>query len=258
MLNRPLDQLLNQNGTIVYLVVGLVVFAEDALFIGFLLPGETAAILGGVAASRGTISIVWMCVIVVGAAIIGDTIGYEVGARYGIRLLNLKVLRKRRDRIDAARALLARYGGPAVFFGRYIAFLRAIMPFLAGVSRMRYRRFLLFNALGGITWGLGSVLLGYLAGNSYTTIERMFGRVAAFAAAGLIVVAAIAWVPIRRRLRATMTDPGHDRKTKDNHDNDRDDDEDQADEGRANDSNDDSDDGSDDAGEHRGEHGDTG
>jgi membrane-associated protein len=202
MLNRLLDQLVNQNSTIVYLVVGLVVFAEDALFVGFVLPGETVAILGGVAASRGNISVVWMCVIVVAAAIIGDTIGYEVGARYGTRLLNVRILRKRQDRIDAARNLLARYGGPAVFLGRYIAFFRAIMPFLSGVSRMHYSRFLLFNALGGLTWGIGAVLLGFLAGNSYTAIERAFGRIAAYVGAGLAVAALIAWVVVRHRRRA--------------------------------------------------------
>src|ERR1700712_3717111 len=104
-------------------VVALVVFAEDALFIGFLLPGETAAILGGVAASRGNVSVTVVCVVVVLAAIVGDSVGYEIGARYGTRLLSLRVLRRRQDRIDAARETLARRGGPAVLVGRYVAFL---------------------------------------------------------------------------------------------------------------------------------------
>jgi membrane-associated protein len=218
MLDRFLNLLLNQNGTIFYLVVGLVVFAEDALFVGFVLPGETVAILGGVAASRGNLSVVWMCVIVVVAAVVGDTIGYEVGARYGTRLLNLRILRKRQDRIDAARALLARYGGPAVFFGRYIAFFRAIMPFLAGASHMPYPRFLLFNALGGTTWGIGSVLLGFLAGNSYAMFERAFGQIAAFVGAGLVVAALIAWLVVRhrRRARQTKADEAHSNHEDDN------------------------------------------
>jgi membrane-associated protein len=199
-LTRFLDQLLGRHGVIVYLVVGLVVFAEDALFVGFLLPGETAAILGGVAASRGNVSVILMCVVVVAAAVVGDSVGYEIGARYGVRLLSVKVLRRRQDRIHAARGVLARHGGPAVFIGRYVAFLRAIMPFLAGVSHMAYPRFLFFNASGGLTWGVGSVLLGYLAGNSYTVIERTFGQAAAIAGAVLLVAAVIFWV-IRRRRR---------------------------------------------------------
>jgi len=75
-------------------------------------------------------------------------------------------------RIDAARAVLARRGGRAVFLGRFVAFLRAVMPFLAGTSHMRYWRFLAYNAAGGLVWGIGCVLLDYLAGNSYAAIER--------------------------------------------------------------------------------------
>jgi membrane protein DedA with SNARE-associated domain len=182
--SKNLDQVLGPHGAVVYLVVGLLVFAEDALFVGFVLPGETAAILGGVAASRSNVSLTLMCIIVVAAAIVGDSVGYEIGARYGMRLLSLPVLRGSEARIDAARATLARRGGPAVFLGRFVVFLRAVMPFLAGTSHMRYRRFLAYNALGGLVWGIGCVLLGYLAGNSYTAVEKTFGRAAALIAAG--------------------------------------------------------------------------
>jgi membrane-associated protein len=203
---RFLDQLLGLHGAVVYLVVGAVVFAEDALFIGFVLPGETAAILGGVAASRGNVSLVLMCVVVVVAAIVGDSIGYEIGTRYGTRLLSLRVLRRRQDRMDAARAKLARRGGPAVFIGRFVAFLRAVMPFLAGISHMPYGRFLAFNAAGGLTWGIGSVLLGYLAGNSYAAIERTFGRTVAVVAAAVVVIGLIVW-NIRRHRTQQPTPP---------------------------------------------------
>jgi membrane-associated protein len=213
-MSRFLDQLVNQNGAIVYLVVSLVVFAEDALFFGFVLPGETAAILGGVAAARGSISVVLMCVVVVAAAVLGDTVGYEIGSRYGVRLLSLPVLRRRQDRVDKARRLLARWGGPAVFIGRFLAFLRAIMPFLAGVSHMRYPRFLVFNAAGGLTWGIGSVLLGYLAGNSYTAVERTFGKVAAIAVAALVVALLIVWT-VRRHVGARRRDSAEDSDSSD-------------------------------------------
>jgi membrane protein DedA with SNARE-associated domain len=90
----------------------------------------------------------------------------------------------------------------AVFLGRFVAFLRAVMPFLAGTSRMRYRRFLAFNAAGGLAWGIGSVVLGYLAGNSYAAIEKTFGRDAALVVAGVAVVALIVWTIRRRRREA--------------------------------------------------------
>ena len=187
------DRLLGLHGLIVYLVVGLLVFAEDALFVGFVLPGETAAVLGGVAASRGHVSLTVMCLTVVAAAIVGDSVGYEIGNRYGTRLLSVRPLHRRRDRLDAARTTLARRGGPAVFLGRFVAFMRAVMPFLAGTSRMHYRRFLAYNAAGGLVWGVGTVLLGYLAGNSYAVIEKTAGRATAIVVAGLVAASLLAW-----------------------------------------------------------------
>ena len=194
-----LDHLLGLRGVTVYLIVGLLVFVEDALFVGFVVPGETAAILGGVAASRHHASLPVVCAVVVVAAIVGDTVGYEIGARFGPRLLSTRVLRDRRERIDAARQILARRGGPAVFLGRFIAFLRAVMPFLAGTSHMPYRRFLAYNAAGGLVWGIGSVLLGYLAGNSYAAIEKTFGRAAALVVGAVVVIALIVWSIRRHR-----------------------------------------------------------
>ncbi|MEV4538088.1 DedA family protein [Asanoa sp. NPDC049518] len=193
-----LNSLVDQRAILVYVIVGLVVFAEDALFFGFILPGETAAILGGVAASLGHVSVLWMSVIVVAAAILGDTVGYEIGSRWGYRLLRVKWLQKREKQVESARSFLARRGGPAVFFGRFIAFLRAFVPFLAGASHMHYRRFLAYNAAGGLVWGAGSVLLGYLAGNSYSMIEDAVGKWAAIAVAAVVVAALIAWAIYRR------------------------------------------------------------
>ena len=195
-----LDQLLGLHGPVVYLAVGLLVFAEDALFVGFVLPGEAAAVLGGVAASRGNVSVAVMCAVVVAAAIAGDSVGYEVGARYGDRLVSARVLRRRADRVEAARANLARRGGPAVFLGRFVAFLRAVMPFLAGTSHMDYPKFLAYNAAGGLVWGVGTVMLGFLAGNSYAAAERAFGRAVALILAAVAVSGLVVW-RIRRRRR---------------------------------------------------------
>jgi membrane protein DedA with SNARE-associated domain len=182
----------------VYGLVGLLVFVEDALFVGFVVPGETVAVLGGVAASLGHVSLPVMMIVVVGAAIIGDTVGYEVGRLFGTRILRSRPLARRGERIDAARGQLARRGGSAVFFGRFVAFFRATMPALAGTAGMRYRKFLAFNAAGGLVWGIGVVLLGYLAGDSYSTIEQTYGRATALIAAVVIVIAVVVW-RIRRR-----------------------------------------------------------
>jgi membrane-associated protein len=200
-MTRLLDHLLNLHGVVVYLLVGVLVFAEDALFFGFVVPGETAAILGGVAASRGHASVAVMCIVVVAAAISGDSVGYEIGARYGTRVSNTGPLRTRRKRIETARRTLRRRGGPALFLGRFVALLRTVMPFLAGTSGMPYRTFLAYNAAGGLGWGIGSVLLGFLAGNSYAAIENVFGRTVPIVV-GVIVVAGLAVWRIRRHRHA--------------------------------------------------------
>jgi membrane protein DedA with SNARE-associated domain len=132
-------------------------------------------------------------VTVVAAAIIGDTVGYEVGRALGPRVLRMRVLDKRRARLDDARDFLARRGGSAVFLGRWIAFFRAVMPALAGTARMHYPKFLAFNAAGGLVWGSVVVLLGYAAGASYATIEKTVGRGGALAVLAVALVALVVW-----------------------------------------------------------------
>ena len=174
-------------------LVALVVFVEDALFVGFVVPGETAAILGGVAASFGHVPLWAVIVVVITAAILGDSVGYEVGRHLGPRILSLKILDRRRKRLDDAQDFLARRGGAAVFLGRWTAFFRAVMPALAGTVRMPYRKFLAFNAAGGILWGAVVVTAGYLAGRSYAQVEATMGRVAALIVAGIVVVLVVVW-----------------------------------------------------------------
>ena len=202
------DQLLAIQGPLLYALVAGVVFVEDALFVGFVVPGETAAVLGGVAASLGHASLAVMMVSVVAAAIVGDSVGYEVGRHFGPRLVASRMLRSRRERLDRARQFLARRGGAAVFLGRFVAFFRAVMLALAGTAEMRYPRFLVYNAAGGIVWGAGVVLLGYLAGNSYAAVERTVGRGAALAAAAIVVVALIVWRVHSHRAECRATHRG--------------------------------------------------
>lgn len=202
MLTGLVERLLTIPAGLVYVVVGLLVFAEDALFVGFVLPGETAAVLGGVAASRGHVALAPILVVVVLAAIGGDSVGYEVGRAFGPRILQARVLTRHRSRIDEAQDFLRRRGGSAVFLGRFVAFFRAVMPALAGTARMPYRTFLAYNAVGGIVWGVGFVLLGYLAGNSYATVERTVGRGGAITVAAVVVVAVVVW-RIRGRRRSS-------------------------------------------------------
>jgi len=157
---------------LVYGLVTALVFGEAALFIGFILPGETAVLVAGVVASQDHVNVGVVCVLVVVAAITGDSVGYAVGRHYGESLMKLPVLRRRRPALERALEGLRRRGPIYVFIGRFTAFLRAVMPGLAGMSRMNYRRFLVANALGGLIWGVAFTLLGYFAGTALTRIEK--------------------------------------------------------------------------------------
>ena len=197
------EGLLNVNSIWVYALVAALVFAEDALFVGFVIPGETAAVLGGVDASRGHVSVTVIAAVVVLAAIIGDSVGYEVGKHFvGPRVLGHERLGKHQGRIVEAQDFLSRRGGWAVFLGRFTAFFRAVMPALAGASRMPYPRFLAFNALGGLIWGVGFVLLGFFAGSEYKTVEKMVGRGAAIGVVAVVLVLLVFWRVRRHRLDA--------------------------------------------------------
>lgn len=176
---------------LVYGLVILLVFGEAALFIGFVLPGETAVIVAGVAASQGHVNVGLLCLLVVISAIAGDSVGYAVGKSYGASLLKLPIVRDRRASIERALDGLAKRGPVYVFVGRFTAFLRAVMPGLAGMSKMRYRRFFVANALGGALWGVGYTLLGYFAGSALSKIENYaswFGVAVLVLAIGLLVI----------------------------------------------------------------------
>lgn len=186
------------SGPVVYAVVALLVFAEDALFIGFILPGETAAVLGGAIASRhGGVQLEALMLVVAAAAILGDTAGYEAGRWFGPALLKTRPARRHRDKIDRARNLIGDRGAAAVFLGRFVSFLRALVPTLAGVSGIRYRQFLIYNASGGLLWAAGYTLLGYLAASTYARIQGLAGTIAAVAA-GALALTAITWWAWRR------------------------------------------------------------
>ena len=189
-----LHGILGLDPRLILVVTGLLVFAEDAIFLGFVIPGETAAVLAGVGAGLGHVPLPLSMVVVVVAAIVGDSVGYEVGRHFfGPRVLTMPLLDRHRNRIERAQMFLRRRGGVAVFLGRFTAFFRAMMPALAGASRMPYRRFLLWNAAGGLIWGSVFVVVGYVAGASYQQVEKQVGRGIAVGLAVVVVGALVFW-----------------------------------------------------------------
>ena len=193
------SELARLSGPLAYLVVAALVFGETALFFGFVLPGEIAVVLGGVLASRGRVSLPLLMLIVVVAAIVGPLVGYEVGRRMGSRVVASRLLRRISGPVEKAGSVLSSRGAAAVLVGRFTAVLRALVPALAGTARMPYRTFVVYNAVGGIVWGVGYCLLGYLAGSAYVVVEREVGAGFAIAIAALVVAVLVIWAVRRHR-----------------------------------------------------------
>ncbi len=191
--------LLHFHGTAAYALVGGLVFAEAALLVGFVIPGETAVVVGGILASVGSVHLWTIMLVAVLGAIAGDTVGFALGRTAGPWLMGHRPLR---GSVAVARAttLMERYGGSAVFIGRFLTFARAVVPGVAGMSRLRYRTFFFYNAIGGVLWAGSYTLLGYLLGRSLLRIVSDLGTATLVVLAlVLVVLAAITW---RRRTRA--------------------------------------------------------
>jgi membrane-associated protein len=188
------------SGTVALLLIAALVFGETAVFLGFVIPGETAAVLGGVLASRGRVSLPLLIIVVVAAAVTGPLIGYEIGRHLGGRVIAARRMRRVAGGMDRAQAVLRRRGGLAVLLGRFVAILRALMPAVAGTTRMPYRTFLIYNMLGGLIWGIGYCLLGYAAGSAYAAIERTVGTGVAIVVA-VVVLGGVGFWLVRRHRR---------------------------------------------------------
>ena len=160
-----------------YVIVGLLALLEASAMIGLVVPGEAALLVGGFLASQERADLPLMMVVGAVGAIVGDSIGYEIGKHLGPSLRRSRLGQWVGDeRWARAEDYLNHHGGRAVFFGRFIGVLRAMVPTIAGLSGMPYRTFLPWNAIGGIVWAPGFVLLGYAAGGSYHKVATWAGR----------------------------------------------------------------------------------
>jgi membrane protein DedA with SNARE-associated domain len=165
---------------------------------GIPLPGETALIAFGVLASQGHYRIEWVIVAAAAGAIVGDNLGYWLIGRLGGRALfrRWRWLNSYADRVlPRAEALMERHGGKTVFFGRFVSILRYTVAWIAGLSRMRWWRFLFWNAAGGIAWATAVGLIAYYSGRAAADSIQKYGFYAVAAAA---VAIALGWIAVRR------------------------------------------------------------
>lgn len=195
MLNY-LIELVTRAGHWGYLVIFVGATLESAAFLGVIVPGESLVLVAGFLAAQGVFDLdVLIMVIAVGAAL-GDSLGYEMGrylgrpallhygARFGLT----------ETRIARADVFFTRHGGKAVFLGRFVGFARALVPFLAGSSKMPYRRFLPYNVMGGLLWSVAVTLLGYFLGASWQLAAGWIGKASAILGGILAFVLGLIWL----------------------------------------------------------------
>lgn len=186
-----------------YYVLLIMTFLETSAFLGFLVPGESLVVVAGLLASRGLLElgdVIWVASL---GAIMGDTVGYFIGRRFGegFFLKYGKYFFFKKEYLDEAKGFFDKHGGKTVLFGRFMAWLRAFAPVVAGISKMHYPRFLFFNVAGGIAWAATFSLLGYFVGNSWDIIKAYLGRFGVFAfTCGAIIIFLYFFLTKRRRL----------------------------------------------------------
>jgi len=195
-MHEHLSHFLARTGHWGYLVVFIGVTLESAAI--FFLPAESLVVIGGFLAARGTFELGEFIVVVLTAAILGPSLGFNLGRIFGrARLLHygrwVGLNEKYFKRVDA---FFARYGGPAVFLGRFTSIMRPFISLAAGFTDMPFRRFFCFNVAGAILWSVGFTLLGYFVGENWRTVERLVGRTSIIVILILIVIGGV--VLIRR------------------------------------------------------------
>ncbi|MDP8992589.1 MAG: DedA family protein [Actinomycetota bacterium] len=181
------DKLIETFGTIGII---LIVFAESGLFFGFFLPGDSLLVTAGVFAARGDLTLPVVVVGVFLAAVAGDQVGYAFGRRVGPALFRRPDSRFfKQEHVETARRYFAEHGPKTIVLARFVPFVRTFAPIVAGVGRMHYPTFVSFNVVGGLLWGVGVTMVGFLLGEAFNVDRYLLPIIALIVAASLVPVA---------------------------------------------------------------------
>jgi len=162
------------------LALTVIVFTETGLLVGFFLPGDSLLVTAGIFAARGDLDLWTLNVVLSLAAILGDTVGYGIGFKSGPMIFTReKSLFFNRKHLIAAKEFYDQYGGFTIFIARFIPILRTFAPVVAGVGKMKYRRFIAYNVFGGIFWVMSMTFIGYFLGRMVPNIEEQIHLVIA-------------------------------------------------------------------------------
>ncbi len=154
------------------LIVGAFIFAESGLLIGFFLPGDTLLLTAGVFAAQGKISLLWLLVVVIITAVAGDNLGYSLGRKTGNRIFKKKDgILFRQEYVERAEEFYEVHGGKTITLARFVPIIRTFAPVIAGVAKMERKKFMIFNVIGAVSWGIGVILLGFFVGSKIPNID---------------------------------------------------------------------------------------
>lgn len=155
------------------IAIGLTVFAESGLLIGFFLPGDTLLFGAGILAAQGVLPIQWLIPTIVVAAIVGDNVGYSIGRRFGPRLFTRKDgIIFRQEYLQRAEAFYEKHGGKTIILARFVPIVRTFAPVVAGIGNMSRKKFFAYNVIGGVIWGTSLPLAGYYIGSKLPWLEH--------------------------------------------------------------------------------------
>ncbi len=152
----------------IYIILFSVIFIETGLVIMPFLPGDSLLFLAGLSARAGYLNISFLILLLFFAAVLGDNLNYLIGRKIGLKMFNLKLggrLLVKKEYLDKTHIFFEKHGSKAIILARFVPFVRTFAPFAAGVGKMDYKRFFLFDLLGGFIWVAGLSAAGYLLGN---------------------------------------------------------------------------------------------
>ena len=160
-----LSEIIRDYGSWTYAILFLVIFMETGFVVTPFLPGDSLLFAAGTFAALGALNPIYLFLLLVVAAILGDTINYSIGAYIGPRAFSGDIKFLKKEHLDKTQAFYEKHGGKMIILARFIPIIRTFAPFVAGIGTMRYRNFILFNIVGGITWVAIFISLGYFFGN---------------------------------------------------------------------------------------------
>ncbi len=165
-LDTHLTELVSQYGLLTYGILFLIIFAETGFVVTPFLPGDSLLFAAGAIAALGSLNIGFMVLLLITAAILGDTINYWIGHFFGRKIVdNPKIPLINQNHIDKTEEFYKKHGGKTIILARFIPIIRTFAPFVAGVGSMDYKKFITYNVVGGIVWVLLFSLAGYFFGN---------------------------------------------------------------------------------------------